>query len=33
MTSVTDLGVQGKEQNEIPDDTSKEPLGSECHRG
>jgi len=28
-----DLGVQGKEQNEIPDDTSKEPLGSKCHRG
>ena len=31
MTDVTDLGVQGKDQSEIPDDKSKEPLGSECH--
>lgn len=33
MISVIDLGVQGKDQSEIPDDKRKEPLGSECHRG
>ena len=33
MTDVTDLGVQGKDQSETPDDKSKEPLGSECHGG
>lgn len=32
MTNVADLGVQGKDHSEVPDDKSKESLGRECHR-
>lgn len=32
MTNVADLGVQGKDHNELPDDKSRDSLGSQCHR-